>query len=127
MEFEVETGSSEIVDITSEVESRIDIEDGLCLVHVPHTTAGLVVNENEPRLLEDIESTLESLVPSGGHEHDKIDDNAAAHLKTMLLSSSVTLPVESGGLDLGTWQSVMLVESDGPRTRKIRLKTLTSR
>ncbi|MFB6208018.1 MAG: secondary thiamine-phosphate synthase enzyme YjbQ [Candidatus Nanohaloarchaea archaeon] len=126
MEFEVNTQETGVKDLTREIEDRLDIENGICLVHVPHTTAGITVNENEERLLEDLESLLEELVPGKGYLHDEIDDNAAAHLRSIILGDSVTLPVSNGNLELGTWQSVLLVESDGPRTRKVRLKTLTS-
>ncbi|MFB6178698.1 MAG: secondary thiamine-phosphate synthase enzyme YjbQ [Halorientalis sp.] len=120
-DFEVETGDRlTVVDITDEVASRLPIDaEGTCTVFVRHTTAGIQVNEAEPRLLGDIEQALESLVPQTGWDHDQLDGNADAHLRSMLLGRSVTLPVVEGDLDIGTWQSVLLVECDGPRTRSI--------
>jgi secondary thiamine-phosphate synthase enzyme len=88
-------------------------------VFVEHTTAGLSVNEAEPRLLGDIERALTELVPESGWDHDEIDDNADAHLRSMLLGRDVTIPVADGTLGLGTWQSILLVECDGPRTRTV--------
>lgn len=122
------TGRLEIVDVTSEVREAVpaDVERGVCTVFVRHTTVGVVVNERESGLFSDVERALERLVPrDGGYEHDRIDDNADAHLRAMLLGESVSIPVRDGELDLGTWQSVLLVECDGPRTRRLDV-TVTS-
>ena len=123
MEFEVTTVDQiEVRDVTDRVADTLAADAaGTCTVFVEHTTAGLCLNEAEPRLLEDIESFVGSLAPSTGWRHDEIDDNADAHLRSMLLGSSVTVPVSDGRLDLGTWQSVLLVECDGPRTRHVRV------
>ena len=113
-------------DVTADVAQAVPekVANGVCTVFVPHTTAGVVVNEAERRLLADVEQALERLVPSGeGYDHDSIDDNADAHLRAMLLGESVTVPVEDGELALGTWQSVLFVECDGPRTRRIEVVT----
>ncbi|MFB6266521.1 MAG: secondary thiamine-phosphate synthase enzyme YjbQ [Halodesulfurarchaeum sp.] len=115
-------GTTDIVEITQVVRDAVpeSATDGQCTVFVPHTTAGVIVNEAESRLLEDIERTLEGLVPSDGeYRHDQIDDNAAAHLRATLLGSDVTMPVSAGDLDIGRWQSVLLVEGDGPRQRTV--------
>lgn len=110
----------EVVDVTPDVSDAVYVEEGLCTVFVRHTTAGVTVNENEARLVEDLVDVLEKLVPRGdGYRHDQIDGNADAHLRSTLLDSSVTLPVKDGGLALGTWQSVLLFEGDGPRTREV--------
>ncbi|MFB6073134.1 MAG: secondary thiamine-phosphate synthase enzyme YjbQ [Halobacterium sp.] len=109
-------------DVTSTVRDAVpdDCERGVCTVFVPHTTAGVVVNEGESGLLGDVEQALENLVPADeGYEHDRVDDNADAHLRAMLLGESATVPVEGGDLALGTWQSVLFVECDGPRTRTL--------
>lgn len=114
--------------MTAQVDQEIpdDAESGICTVFVRHTTAGVVVNENEHRLLSDIEGFLEEVVPGdGGYHHDTIDDNADAHLRSILLGESVTVPVSAGKLALGTWQSVLFVESDGPRPREVEVVTVT--
>jgi secondary thiamine-phosphate synthase enzyme len=108
------------VELTDRVEAAVpETATGTCTVFVEHTTAGLSINEAEPRLREDIERALTELVPESGWAHDEIDDNADAHLRSMLLGRSVTVPVTEGSLDLGTWQSILLVECDGPRTRTV--------
>jgi secondary thiamine-phosphate synthase enzyme len=119
--FEVRTESElDVVDVTDRVEAALpDDAAGTCTVFVRHTTAGVVVNEAEARLLDDVTSFLDDLVPDEGWEHDRIDDNADSHLRALLLGPGETLPVVGGELDLGTWQSVLLVECDGPRTRTV--------
>ncbi len=124
--FRVKTGSRvEIVDVTDKVTEIVresGVDTGLANVYSRHTTAAVVVNEPESGLLNDIVSVLSELVPEGeGYEHDRIDNNADAHLRAILLGGSVTLPVVGGEPDLGTWQSVLLVELDGPRTRTLRV------
>ena len=123
MERSVSTSeSTDVIDVTDLVADALppDVETGTCTVFVPHTTAGVVVNEAEPRLLADIEAALASLVPAdGGYGHDEVDDNAAAHIRASLLGESVTVPVRDGALALGTWQSILLVEGDGPRERRL--------
>ena len=113
----------EVVDVTDKVAGAIpDDADGTVTVFVPHTTAGVTINESESGLLADLEHTLERLVPEdGGYAHDRLDGNADAHLRAMLLGSDVTVPVENGILDLGTWQSILFVEGDGPRTRELQI------
>lgn len=108
------------VDITDEVADALPADvSGTCTVFVRHTTAAVSVNEAEPRLRSDIERAVADLVPESGWSHDELDGNADAHLRSMLLGRDVTLPVVNGDLDLGTWQSVLLVECDGPRTRTV--------
>ena len=122
MELEVATAQRvDVVDVTDRVADAIpDNADGICHVFVEHTTAGVIVNEHERRLVGDIERALETLVPrDGGYDHDAIDDNADAHLRATLLGESVTVPVRDGNLALGTWQSIMLIECDGPRERRL--------
>jgi len=123
MPFQVETTDRlDIVDITDEVEAAIpdDFGDGLCTVFVQHTTAGVVVNEAEQRLLGDIESYLGDIVPDDdGYAHDALDGNADSHLRALLLDESVSVPVRDGTLAVGTWQSILLLDCDGPRTRSV--------
>jgi secondary thiamine-phosphate synthase enzyme len=128
MAIEVSTTERiDIVDITTEVTEAVpsDVSNGVCLVFVPHTTAGVILNENEHRLLADITRTIESLVPADeDYEHDTVGDNAVAHLQAMVLGESVTIPVDEGELDLGRWQSVLFVECDGPRTRRVSVTVI---
>jgi secondary thiamine-phosphate synthase enzyme len=128
MAIEVSTTERiDIVDITTKVAEAIpsDVSNGVCLVFVPHTTAGVVLNENERRLLNDITRAVDSLVPPDeNYEHDAIDDNVLAHLQATVLGESVTIPVSEGELDLGSWQSVLFVECDGPRTRRVSITVI---
>ena len=106
----------EIIDITSQINNLIDIDDEIISVFSRHSTSAIVVNENESGLLSDLEFTLNNLITDKfSYSHDRIDNNARSHLKSFLLSSSEALPVKNGKLDLGTWQSVFFIELDGPR------------
>ena len=110
------TKSFEIIDITSQINNLIGIDDGIISIFSKHSTSAIVVNENEQGLLSDLESMLENLVSDKfSYRHDRIDDNARSHLKSFLLSSSECLPIKNSKLDLGTWQSVFFIELDGPR------------
>lgn len=119
----------DVVDVTADVGEAIpdDVTDGICTVYVPHTTAGVIVNEREKNLLADIERALEELVPRDvSYRHDSIDDNADAHLRSTILGESVTVPIVGGELALGTWQSILFVDCDGPRTRKLRVVAMSA-
>jgi secondary thiamine-phosphate synthase enzyme len=115
--------TQELVDITrrvADVVRQSGVVDGFCLVYVPHATAAVVINENaDPNVCEDILEALGRMVPEGRWRHDRIDSNAAAHIKATILGPSETVPVRGGRLRLGTWQSLMLVELDGPRERSV--------
>ena len=124
--FSVETDARlTTVDVTDRVAAAIpdDLESGTATAFVEHTTAGLTVQENESRLRGDLESFLRDLVPDEGHAHDELDGNADSHLRATLIGPDVTIPVEDGELALGTWQSVLLVECDGPRIRTVAVST----
>ena len=109
----------EIIDITSEINELIEIDKGIVSIFSKHSTSAIVVNENEPGLLKDIEFSLDNLITDKySYSHDRIDNNARSHLKSFLLSSSECLPVKNRRLDLGTWQSVFFVELDGPRSNR---------
>lgn len=127
MTVDVETTERvDVVDVTSGVADAVPgtVERGVCTVFVRHTTAGVVVNERESRLLGDLEDLLERLASrDGGYAHDELDGNADAHLRATLLGESASIPVADGELALGTWQSVLLVECDGPRTRTLDVVT----
>lgn len=125
MEIEIDTKKRiEIVDITSDIEEKIDINEGICNVFVPHTTSGITINESEPRLLNDIKSLLEEIVTEEKWDHNEIDDNADAHLRSILLESNLSIPIKNQNLRLGSWQSILFFEGDGPRKRKVIVKTL---
>ncbi|EMA29416.1 secondary thiamine-phosphate synthase enzyme YjbQ [Halobiforma nitratireducens] len=117
------------VDVTDRIAAAVpdDVSSGTCTVFVEHTTAGLVVQENEPRLREDLESFFADLVPDDGHSHDQLDGNADSHLRATVFGPSVTVPIRDGDLGLGTWQSILLVECDGPRTRTVSVTTVGNR
>ncbi|WP_439026961.1 secondary thiamine-phosphate synthase enzyme YjbQ [Haloarchaeobius sp. DT45] len=119
--FSVETDErTTTVDVTEQVWEAIPADaSGLCTVYVQHTTAGVVLQEAESGLREDIAHFVEGLVPDEGWHHDRIDDNADSHLRAAVLGSDVTIPVDEGEPMLGTWQSVLFVECDGPRTRNV--------
>jgi secondary thiamine-phosphate synthase enzyme len=128
--IEIETRqSTELIDITGKVKEIVksktknksgNLDSGICVVFTRHTTSGIIINENEAGLKNDISALLNDLIPKGrGYLHDKIDDNAHAHLRAVVLGSSVTIPIEKGGLTLGTWQSIFFVECDGPRRREV--------
>lgn len=126
--IETPEGAS-VRDVTEEVRDAVPVEvgQGLCTVYVPHTTAGVFVNEAEPGLVGDLETLVERLVPEGEeYRHDSVDDNASAHLRSALLGQSVTIPVSRGDLDLGTWQSVLFFEGDGPRSRTLEVTVLSA-
>lgn len=114
------------VDVTDRIAAAVpdDLESGTCTAFVEHTTAGLVVQENERRLRADLEDFLAELVPDEGHAHDQLDGNADSHLRATLVGPDATIPVADGDLALGTWQSVLLLECDGPRTRTVSVTTV---
>lgn len=124
MRFSVDTdGPTAVHDVTDRVAAALPAgASGLATVFVRHTTAGLLINEPEPRLLSDFGAFLEDAVPDGGWRHDGIDDNADAHLRAGLLGTDVTVPVAGGEPDLGRWQAVLLAECDGPRTRAVDVR-----
>ncbi len=115
-------GNSEVMDITGEVKGivkRKGVDSGTCVIFTRHTTTGITINENEPGLKSDILTFLNELIPKrGGYAHDRVDNNAHSHLRSVVLGSSVTIPVEGGDLALGTWQSILFIECDGPRKRE---------
>ncbi len=112
----------EFLDITAQVERAIrelHLGGGACLLYVPHTTAGITLNENaDPAVKEDILAALARLVPKAlSYQH--IEGNAHAHIQASLIGQCVLVPVEEGRLRLGTWQGVFFCEFDGPRAREV--------
>ncbi len=119
---------TEILDITSEVQKLVQeskLKEGLCLVFVPHTTAAITINENaDPCVLEDILQGLEKTVPfDDNYQH--LEGNSAAHIKSSLMGSSISVIIENGQLKLGTWQGICFCEFDGPRTRQVWIKIIS--
>jgi len=119
----VTTGSrTDMVDITGAVQkevSRAAVSDGICTVYVPHTTAGVTINEGaDPDVCRDIMQKLNELVPpDAGYRH--MGGNADSHIKGAMMGSSVTVPIQNGRLVLGTWQKIFFCEFDGSRSRKV--------
>jgi secondary thiamine-phosphate synthase enzyme len=127
--IEIDTGKPvDVVDITDHVAQALresGIENGICLVYALHTTTGLTVNEADGALIEDILNLLERIAPRGaGYRHDRGDGNAHAHLRAILLGSSVVIPVERMRLALGTWQRILFFELDGPRRRSVFVRII---
>lgn len=118
----------ELVNITEQVEEVVEksgVKNGLCLVYAPHATVAIIANEDEPGLKQDIINWLEREFPrNGSWKHNLIDDNASAHLASAFSSSYRLFPVKDGRLIRGTWQSIFLVEMDGPRRRRILVEVL---
>ncbi len=123
----VKTGSrTDMVDITASVQkelSKSGVDDGFCVVYVAHTTAGVTINEGaDPAVCHDILLTLNKLVPQDpSYRH--MEGNSDSHMKASIMGSSVTVMVENGSLVLGTWQKIFFCEFDGPRSRKVYVKT----
>ena len=118
----------EIVDITDGIERYVNDcgkEKGICLVYSLHTTTALIINEADEALLNDILKLMERIAPqAAGYQHDRGDGNAHAHLRAALLGNSVIIPVENGGLALGTWQRILFIEMDGPRKRRLSVRII---
>ena len=119
------TRSSErrqLIDLTSEVMRFVEeanIKEGICVISVPHATAAIIANEHETGLLNDMLARIEALFPeSADYEHNRIDDNADAHVAAAFLGHGRTFPISKGRLIRGTWQNIFLVELDGPRSRR---------
>ena len=132
MLFEIATTakrqSIDITDRVREIVRRSKFASGLCHVMVLHATAAIVVNENDdPEIGVDLIDALDRVIPEhAGWRHDRIDDNAQAHILASILGPSETVPIENGDLRLGRWQGLMLIELDGPRSTRRILVTLIS-
>ncbi len=122
----VKTGSRiDMKDITSSVQkevSKAGTTDGICTIYVPHTTAGITINEGaDPAVCQDIIQKLNEMAPpNAGYRH--MEGNADSHIKASLMGSSVSVMVENGRLVLGTWQKIFFCEFDGPRSRRVYIK-----
>ncbi len=126
-EFRVKTPQREILlEITNEIRRIVrnsNINEGVCRVFVPHTTAGITINENaDPSVMKDVVNYLNKLIPKGGslgYSFKHMEGNSDAHIKCSLTGSSIEMLIHNGKLMLGTWQGIMFAEYDGPRNRKV--------
>jgi secondary thiamine-phosphate synthase enzyme len=111
----------EIVNITHSVEKLLKdskILDGVCNIFIPHATACVTLNEDEPNLKQDIIAQIKANFSLDNYKHDLVDDNAQAHLAASFIGSNITIPIKDGILIKGTWQEVLFVELDGPRSQR---------
>ncbi len=118
---------TEFVNITSDIQKVVDesgVKNGICCVYVPHTTAGVTINEGaDPSVVKDIQSTLSKWIPrSANYQH--MEGNSDAHIKTSLVGSSETVIIDGGRLLLGTWQAIFFCEFDGARNRRVNVKVM---
>ena len=115
----------EFIDVTGMVQETVKeagVQDGICYLYVPHTTAGITINEGaDPSVQRDIQNTLSRLIPQDVNYFHR-EGNADAHIKSTIVGTSVHVIVEGGKLLLGTWQSIFFCEFDGPRHRRIAIK-----
>lgn len=123
-EFQVSSHEKEqIIDITAQVKNVLNdskVKRGLCTVYVPHATAAITINENaDPNITLDILDALNKVIAKGVWRHDKIDNNAHAHIKAAIIGPSESVPVKNKELTLGSWQDIFLCDFDGPRTRTV--------
>lgn len=118
---------TDMVDITrlvAAVVKKSGVESGMCYVYIPHTTAGVTINENaDPDVQHDFKHIVDRLIPwDGGYAHS--EGNSAAHVKATLTGFTAAIPVERGQMLLGTWQGIYFCEYDGPRQRKVIVKVM---
>ena len=126
--FQVRTSTqTEFIDITQSVQEAVKktgVEDGICIIFIPHTTAAVTIIENaDPSVVQDIVMELNKMVPFKDQYHH-MEGNSPAHIKTSLVGCSQIVFIESGKLVLGTWQGIFFCEFDGPRNRKVYVKMI---
>lgn len=118
---------TEFIDITEDINRIVresGLKNGVCYLYVPHTTAGITINEGaDPSVKRDILAALNTLVPFEG-DYQHLEGNSAAHIKASLVGASTTILIEDARLLTGTWQSVFFCEFDGPRHRKVFVRTI---
>ncbi len=118
---------TELIDITSDINHLVQqsgVDQGLCMLYVPHTTAAVTINESaDPSVKSDMLMILNEIIPwEADYRH--LEGNSAAHIKTTLVGSSELIAIENGRLVLGTWQGVFFCEFDGPRSRKLHVRII---
>jgi len=120
------TKNEEIIDITEDIKKILKeskVKEGLLTAYTCHATGSIIINENyDPNVGLDLLNLLDKNIPQGIWKHDKIDGNGAAHLKASILGPSESIPIKDNELVLGTWQSLMLIGFDGPKTMKVVVK-----
>ena len=121
---------TELIDVTSDINQVVQksgIEQGLCMIYVPHTTAAVTINESaDPSVKADMLMILNKIIPwEAGYRH--LEGNSAAHIKTTLVGSSELIAIEGRRLVLGTWQGIFFCEFDGPRNRKLHVRIIEER
>ena len=126
--FPVETSTqTELIDVTDsvrEIVKKVGVEDGVCIVFIPHTTAAITINENaDPSVVQDILMELNKIVPFKD-QYRHMEGNSPAHIKASLVGGSQTVLIESGKLVLGTWQGIFFCVVDGPKNRKTYVKVI---
>ncbi|MGM0438528.1 MAG: secondary thiamine-phosphate synthase enzyme YjbQ [Bacillota bacterium] len=126
----VKTNSQvELVDITERVRKLVkdqSINSGILVINIPHTTAGVTINENaDPSVREDIVNELNKVIPFQDN-YNHLEGNSAAHIKSSIIGSDQTIIIENGKLQLGRWQGIFFCEFDGPRNRKMNFKIIGS-
>jgi len=125
-QLSLSTPAEGFIDITGQVRRVVaagTVQNGLCQIFVPHTTAGLTINENaDPDVVTDMLAALDKMVPDLPYRHG--EGNSPAHVKSSLVGCSLTVPIAEGRLCLGTWQGIYFCEFDGPRTRKVWVNLL---
>jgi len=118
----------DLMDITGAVSNFVKeckIESGICLVNSPHSTTAIIVNEHELGLIEDILRKVQEEFPRGAEwRHNRVDNNANAHLASVFLGHSKTFPIRNGRLERGTWQNIFFLEPDGPRSRRVLFEAI---
>jgi secondary thiamine-phosphate synthase enzyme len=123
-------GRDQFIDITNKVEAavaRLGLQEGAVIVYVPHTTAGILINEHaDPTVAHDIQADLDRLIPWDQPYYRHREGNSPSHARASLVGSSEMILVESGKLQLGTWQGIFFCEFDGPRNRRVFVKALTA-
>ena len=127
-QFSLNTPEEGFIDITGQVRKIVaagNVQNGLCQIFVPHTTAGVTINENaDPDVVTDMLAALGKMVPDLHYRHS--EGNSPAHVKSSLVGCSITVPISEGRLCLGTWQGIYFCEFDGPRTRKVWVQLVGS-
>lgn len=129
VKLDVKTNSqTQFIDITREIQQAVGksgIKSGTCHIFIPHTTAGVTINENaDPSVTRDILMELNKVIPFDDSYHH-MEGNSAAHIKSSLVGCSINLIIDSGQIQLGTWQGIYFCEFDGPRSRRVWVKMIS--
>ena len=129
VKLDVRTNSqTQLIDITREIQQAVgksEIKSGICHIFIPHTTAGVTINENaDPSVTRDILMELNKVIPFDDSYHH-MEGNSAAHIKSSLVGCSINVIIDNGQIQLGTWQGIYFCEFDGPRSRRVWVKVIS--